>query len=494
MNRIIATCVCAVCFVLPSNAQMLSLDSCRAMAMRNNKQLSIARQKQQVAVNTRKAARTKYLPHIDIAGGWMLTSREMSILNNSQKEALSTIGTSSFEQIGNDLSKVVTDMFERKLISQAQAQYIDGAAQRIGEKLSNYGNALGEKVKDAFRTDTRSIIVGSAVVNQPVFMGGAIIAANKMADIAEQMSATQIDAAEQNVMYDVDQNYWLVVSLKQKQNLADSYLKLIAKLDSDVHKMIKEGVATRADGLKVDVRLNEAEMAKTQVDNGLSLARMLLCQTCGLPVDSDITLADENTDDINAGTANMQYDHSIAMNNRPELQLLNDAVALSEQSTKLIRAARLPQVMLTGGYLVSNPNVFNGFEKKFGGMWNVGIMLRVPVLDWGDNMYKVRASKVATNIAQLEYEEAKEKIDLQVNQYDYRLSEANKRLVTAQKNISRADENLRCANLGFTEGVIDATEVMAAQTAWLQAQTQKIDAQIDVRLAEAGMKKVLGIR
>jgi outer membrane protein TolC len=154
----------------------------------------------------------------------------------------------------------------------------------------------------------------------------------------------------------------------------------------------------------------------------------------------------------------------------------------------------LPQVALTGGFLISNPNLYNGFEKKFGGMWNLGIMVRVPVLDWGDATYKVRASKIATNIARLTLDEAREKINLQVNQCDYRLREANKKLTTAQKNIQRAEENLRCANLGFKEGVMDATEVMAAQTAWLQAKTQKIDAQIDVCLGEAAMKKAIGMR
>lgn len=48
--------------------------------------------------------------------------------------------------------------------------------------------------------------------------------------------------------------------------------------------MITEGVATKADGLSVKVKVNEAEMKLTQVDNGLSLSKMVLCQLCGLPL------------------------------------------------------------------------------------------------------------------------------------------------------------------------------------------------------------------
>ena len=120
--------------------------------------------------------------------------------------------------------------------------------------------------------------------------------------------------------------------------------------------------------------------------------------------------------------------------------------------------------------------------------------MRVPVLDWGESIYKVRAAKLSTSMAKLEREEAEEKINLQMTQCEYRLSEANKRLATARKNIQRAEENLRCANVGFQEGVMQTTDVMAAQTAWLQAQTQHVDAEIEVRMSEAGLKKAIGMR
>ena len=152
----------------------------------------------------------------------------------------------------------------------------------------------------------------------------------------------------------------------------------------------------------------------------------------------------------------------------------------------------MPQVALMGGVVFMNPNVYNGFERKFKGALNVGVMVRVPVLDWGETMYKIRAAKCAANIAQLTYDEAQELMELQVTQCNFRVREANKNLATAKKNISRAEENLRCANLGFKEGVMQATAVMEAQTAWLQAQTQKIDAEIDVKMSETALKKALG--
>ena len=350
----------------------------------------------------------------------------------------------------------------------------------------------GQNIVNAFRTDTRNLWAGAIMVTQPVFMGGAIIAMNKMADAGEQMAANSAEARRQATIYEIDQAYWQVVSLRHKQKLAQSYLDLVKKLDGDVQKMIKEGVATRSEGLSVSVKVNEAEMALLKVNDGLTLSKMLLCQLCGIPVNEQVVLAEEETDDLSVVETVPQVDVEQAAENRPELKMLQNVVDMGKQATNMLKAGNLPQVLLTGGYMVSNPNVFNGFEKKFAGVWNVGVLVRVPIWNWGDVAYKVRAAKGATTIATLQRDEIREKIELQVNQSAFKVNEANKKLEMAKASTERADENLRTANLGFREGVISSTTVMEAQTAWLQAQSQKIDSEIDVKLSQVNLQKALG--
>ena len=481
----------------PAEAQqLLTLDSCRVMALRNNKQMSISRVKQEVAANLRKSARTKYLPHVSALGGYEWTSKEISLLNDDQKSALSNLGTNVTSTVGAKAGEALGQ------IPQATWQALgalgitpEGVQQQLGAGLTSVGgmlNAGGQSVVDAFRTDTRNMFAGAVMVTQPVFMGGAIVAMNKMADIGEQLAANSAEGKRQLTLYNIDQAYWQVVSLRHKQKLAQAYLDLVKKLDSDVQKMIREGVATRSEGLSVSVKVNEAEMTLTKVDDGLVLSKMMLCQLCGLPMNEQVTLADEAVDDLAVGEEPLQVDMQQVAENRPELKQLQNTVDMSRQLTNILKAGNLPQVALMGGYAVSNPNLFNGFEKKFAGVWNVGVLVRIPVWNWGDVAYKVRASKGATAIASLELEEAREKIELQVNQSAFQVDEANKKLAMAQASTQKADENLRTANLGFREGVISSTTVMEAQTAWLQAQSQKIDAEIDVKLSQVNLKKALG--
>ena len=487
--------------LIPAGAQttVLSLDSCRAMALRNNKQINASRLKKDVAYNLKKSARTKYLPKVDAMGGYEWFSREISLLKDGQKSTFSNLGTSIVGGISDNANNMMTELVGKGLLTPEQAQKIGGLLQEKGGTIQQQGNAIGQSIVDAFRTDTRNMWAGSIMLRQPIYMGGAITAANKIADIGEQIADNDLDMQTQKTLYSIDQAYWMVVSLKQKQKLATSYRDLVKKLNEDVHKMIKQGVATRADGLKVDVKVNEADMQITQVEDGLVLSKMLLCQLCGIPMNQEITLADEEKESLAlAGSAVDTEQQRVAaadsaVNTRPELRMLQNAIDISRQATNLVRAVYMPHVALTGGYTISNPNVFNGFQKKFTGVWNVGVIVQVPVWNWFDGAYKVRASKAATNIAEMNLNDTREKIHLQITQSQFKVKEAQKKLNMAMKNIASAEENLRCANLGFKEGVMEVTDVMAAQTAWQQAQSQKIDAEIDVKLTQVGLNKALGI-
>ncbi len=462
--------------------RVLTLDSCRAMALRNNKQMGVAKMKQEVNANLRKSARTAYLPKVNAVGGYLWMSREMSILNDDQKEALSNMGTNTTVKLQDALAPLAS------ALPAATQQKMAGDLAAFGGAL----NQVGAGIVDGFRTDTRNMMGGAVTVTQPVFMGGALVAANKMADINEEMAANSLEMKKQNTLYNIDQVYWQVVSLRHKQTLAESYVELVKKLKTDVQKMIDQGVSTKGDGLSVGVRVNEAEMALTQVQDGLALSKMLLCQLIGLDEDEAITLADEENESLPSNPNTLSTPSNLNYDNRPELKVLQNTVDLSKQTTNALKAGNLPTVLLTGGYMVSNPNTFNGFEKKFGGVWNVGVVVRVPVWNWGDVKYKVRASKGATAMANLELDDAREMISLQVRQSNFKVKEAQKKLTMAQSNVANADENLRMANLAFKEGTASFTTVMEAQTAWNAAQSQLIDAEIGVKLSEVELQKALG--
>ncbi|MBO4801670.1 MAG: TolC family protein [Bacteroidaceae bacterium] len=527
--------------VTTTTAQVLTLDSCRALAIKNNKELQMSSLKQEAAHWQRKSALTNYYPKITGVGTYQRTSRSISLLNDEQKDKLSNLGTTLTGAIGTGMVQGAAEFQQRMgaymqspefaammqnpqvqavlsqspllmqllanpaLAQQLAAPVLEQATATFNSMLTNMStmvDAAGQNILDAFTTDTRNMTGAAVLLTQPIYMGGKIRAYDRITRLAEEAAGEQHTMEEQDLLVSVDEAYWRIVALQSKKRLAESFLETVKKLDSDVDKIIAEGMATKADGLSVKVKVNEAEVAVIQVDNGLALSRMALAQICGLPLDTQFVLADEKKE----MTADQARDNSVWVNqnahwdgavetalaHRSEIRALDLAAQVKREQVKVARSEFMPNLALTAGYMVSNPNLYNGFQRKFGGMWSVGVMLKVPILTWGDRTYKVRQAKAEAAIAETRVEEAREKISLQVSQNQQKLQEAQQRLATALRSQEQADENLRMANLGMKEGVIPVSNVLQAQTAWLSAHSTLVEAEIDMRLADLYMLRALG--
>ncbi len=445
-----------LCAISPqAQERVLSLSECRDLAVRNNKELSISKEKINLASQEKKAAFTKYFPQVSANGAYMWNQKDLNLLDMG---ALSSSLSSS----------------------------LGGLAQ-----LPALQNAFAT-INDIQHLDIQNVWIGNVSLVQPVFMGGKIVNYNQIASYAKELAESMNDLQLQELIYKTDETYWQVISLVNKKKLADSYVSLLSKMNEDISAMIAEGIATEADGLSVKVKLNEAEMAQTKVNNGLALTRMLLAQICGLPLEEEIRLADENLNDFPVSDQTVAADLNEAFMNRGELRSLDLAKKIYSRKERIVLSDMLPNVAFAANYFVTNPNVFNGFKNDFAGMFNIGVIVKVPISAWWEGSYKRNAARAETRIKALEWEDAREKIELQVNQSVYKANEARKKLESTYRNMDSAEENLRHANFGFEEGVIPALNLMEAQTAWVSARSSLIDAQIEVRLTEVYLMKSLG--
>lgn len=457
------------------NEDVVSLDSCRMLVLGNNKAIRIAEENITAAGHTRAAARTAYLPGLDFTGGYMYNQRQIELLGEDAK-----LPTMSFNP--------AKGTYEYNVVTQGGRPVIDPST----------GHPVFSEIavipKEAMSFDTHNVFAGAFTLAQPVYMGGQIRALNKIARYGEDMARSLHDQAVQDVTYQVEEAYWGVVSLNEKQKLARSFVNLVDSLRHNVTAMVEEGVATRSDQLTVDVKYNEACLTLTKVENGLSLMRMALAQICGIPVDTKMTLKDEvNISDEVMLPESLTTDMEEIYQRRHDLAALRSGISMLEGKEKLVMSDMLPKLAVVGAYSFSNPNMNHGFEKRFGGGFSIGATLTVPLWHWGGNYHKYQAAKSNTRAQRMLLDDMEEKVSLQVNQARYSYSEAFKTYEMTVNNLKSADENLRNAEIGFQEGVLTTDDVTAAQTAWLQANSEKIDAEIGIRLCNAYLSKVAGL-
>ena len=406
-----------------------TLDECRNLALKQNKQLAIQQTQIDKATYDRKAAGTNYLPKVSLAAGYMLTSQEISLLSDDQKATLSNLGTNMTGNLSQAMTQIVQLHPELAPLVQQAGQLMPSVAGAV--------NGMGQSVVDALHTDTRNAVAGAVLLTQPLYMGGKIRAYNQITHYAEEIAQEKLRGGRQEVIL-------------------------------------------------------QAEMTLLKVQDGLTLARMLLCQICGLPLESSPQLAEEKMEDLSAVPMPLASTDSLSWQWRPELRQLEKVVNIYDAKVQVQRSDYLPHLALMGGYATTYPSLVNGFEKRFRGIWNVGVTLKVPVWNWGEGRYKVRSARAEAQIARLNLDEAREKVQLQVSQSRLRAYEAERKLRLSEHNLEQAEENLRVAQAGHKEGVVSTTDLLGAQTAWLQAHSERIDAQIDVMITRSILDKALG--
>lgn len=452
----------------------VNLDSCRNMALRNNKLIRMAQENLKGASTLKQAARTAYLPGIDFTGTYMYNQRIINLLGEN-----AMLPTMSFDPSSMSYQLNVV-------------KGPDGKPVTNPETGSFIPSEVAVIPKEAMSFDVHNVFAGAFTLTQPVYMGGQIRALNQIAGFGEKIAAATSNNVAQEIIYSVDEAYWTVVSLKEKKKLAESFVALTDSLCYNVKTMLNEGVATKSDLLSVEVRVNEAKIALVKVSNGLVLSRMALAQICGLSPDTQLELTDENLNFSDLQNAAPSENLDEVYSRRQDLEIVRQSINLLKSREALSLSSMLPKIALVGAYSFSNPNVIDGFKKRFGGGFSVGAMLEVPIWHWGGDYKRYKAAKSNTSAQRLLLEDLEEKVQLQVSQARFSLDEANKTYSMTKLNLEKADENLRQAQLGFSEGVLTTSDVLAAQTAWLGANSEKIDAEIGVRLAHTYLSKVLG--
>ena len=503
------------------NGQALTLTDCQQMAVQQSKDLEQARTQIRMAGYDRKIALANYFPNISATGTYLYNSRDIALIGDAQSGMLQNAGTliqgqldaamaGASQQMSAAMTQKMTQLMTAIKTNPALAaeymgspmwqtilnmlQGVDpsslaGLVPNIAEPV----NAIGSDIDKALHPDLHNIWVGAVTVQQPVFVGGKIIYSNQMAALAEDLAQSKYDMKYADVVLDVDQAYWQIISIANKRKLARSYLDLLEQMQDDVDKAIAAGVATESDALQVKVKVNEAQMLLTKAENGLSLSKMLLCKRIGLPLDTEIVLADETVDVIPEPQAPAMKSLEDIYADRPETRSLQLAGKIYDKKAKVVRADMMPKVALTANYLISNPNAFNGIQNTWnGGTFVAGVMVNVPIFHGLENVNRYKKAKAEATLYQTQYEDARELIGLQVAQQRKLLGESREKVEMTLSNLENAEENLRKATIGFEAGVLPTNTVLGAQTAWLSAHSEYIDAGIELQMAAAQLLKAEG--
>ena len=339
----------------------------------------------------------------------------------------------------------------------------------------------------------KNIFNGGIQLKQPLYMGGKITAAFNMAKLGHQMAKDNIRLTESEVLVRTDEAYSQAVRAKELAQVAQSYKTLLTELQKNVESAVKHGMKTRNDQLKVQVKLNEAELSIQKAENAYRLARMNLSQIMGydqLNYDYDVVSPDSLS--IEPNTLVKDVLNAPSINSRPEVTLLQSKTTLSSEQVKLAKSEFLPNLALLGGASYTNGIEVAGRKliDKISGY--VGVTLNIPILTFGERGSKIRSAKAKHQLAEMEEQDLHEKMQLELMQCQNNYNEAQTELLLCQHSLEQAKENMRLTRKQYDVGLEPLSELLDAQALWQSCSANLVEARCQLQLAETKLLKAAG--
>jgi outer membrane protein TolC len=334
-----------------------------------------------------------------------------------------------------------------------------------------------------------SDIYSSIGVTQVLYAGGRINSGKKMASIAVDIQTSQKELTDSEVLLNVETTYWQLVNVKGQVDLAEKYQKLLGELLTDLTNLYEAGIIYKNDLLEVQVEANQAELNLTTANDAFKILKLSLAQQTGLK-----TIAFDVEDSMDEATLLIEEELlESAVNNRPEIAMLENAVEIGDLQTDLIKAERKPTlgVNLSGSYMYGDN--LNAAEAEDHLTNFVGIAsLSIPIFDWGGRKQKVKEQQYKVEAQKAQLEETKELVAIEIQNAYLELNQAVKRVEIAQKSLAQADENLKLNQDRFDAGTVNGSDVLEAQVLWQQANANLIDAKGNYHIKKATYLKAIG--
>ncbi|MCQ2311875.1 MAG: TolC family protein [Paludibacteraceae bacterium] len=424
--------LCPLCVM----GQELTLDSCLALAQRNNAEILSAQLEVKKAQEVRNQARTKYFPQISgLAGGYHALQPLLDLNPNE--------------------------------LANAQARDL------LNSLYTAYGETLG--LNDAFAMFRNGAVAGVMAV-QPVYMGGKIVAGNQLAKVGVEAAQYQAQIKERDVLLQVEESYWLVVNLQAKQQLIDATKALLDTIEVNVQQAVEAGLAIDNDLLRVQLKRNELEAMQIQLTDGLDLASRALAQSIGL--DSLIlhpsSFILSSVSSINSPSGEQEA-------SLPETALLDAGVKAAQLRRRMDLADALPHVILGGSYNYGNIMHVEGVDLRNDGWKHNGLLfasVQIPLTGWWETAHKLKEGRYAIEQAQLQQRDLGEKLVLRHQQAVNAVHKTGALLTQMESSAELARRNYELAQESYQAGLCSITELMEAQTLYQKAQTALIDTQI----------------
>ncbi len=454
------TIIASLIISLSSLCQTLSLEQCKQLALEHNKSLSSAKVQLEKSQFDMQSYKANFFPKIDLMA--------MDFYSNAKGD----ISIDGFQLPIKKLD-LATGTYNYDVTILPDGSYVYNSYTDVPDISREW------KLKNIF--------MGGVSLMEPIYSGGKVSTAYNMSKLGVSIAKDNIRLSESEVVVNTEEAYIMAIKAKELGDVARSYQNLLQELKKNVDAAFRHGMSTRNDIMKVQVKLNEAELSIQKADNAHRLALMNLCHIIGMPLDSQI--------EVDAECISTKEDSATggSIESRPEYSMLEKKTELARHNIKLTKSDYLPTVAAGASYTYANGGEVGGKKLLNNGSFSVGMAVKVPLDVFGAGSSKVRSARAAYKIAQIEQQDLNEKMQLELSLCRNSLSESALEVKLCESALEHAAENVRLSKQQYEVGLEPLSEYLETQAVWQQAGASLVQARCQYMLAQTKLRKASGV-
>ena len=318
-------------------------------------------------------------------------------------------------------------------------------------------------------------LMGGVSAQLPVFTGGRILNANRLADVGVETSRLQRRMSEKEVVLTAETYFWQAVMLKEKLKTVEAVERQLAKFANDAEAAVTAGMSDRNDLLQVNLKKNETRSNRITLENALTTAKRLLAQYTGHAGDS-IDVSADMSGGLPPSPLQLYADPSAALPHTTEYALMEQNVKANRLKYKMTVGQNLPTVAVGGGYM------YDDLMDKSHQFWVGFATVSIPLSGWWGGSHEMKKQRLAVRKAENTLQDNGQLLVIDMENKWNDMNDAYRKISIAMESIAQAEENLRLHNDYYRAGTATMSDLLEAQTLYQNSRSAYVEAYADYQI------------
>ncbi len=334
--------------------------------------------------------------------------------------------------------------------------------------------------------------LGNVVLTQNLF-DYSVFTGLKAAKTTREFYKVNEQLTKEQVIEAVAKNYFQIFITKQKLETISKTLENTIKVQNTIQGLFDNGLAKKVDLDRIKVTVVNLTSSKQQLENAVALQENSLKFLIGMPINTPITLVEEDVE------------ISPVLTEAPDVKQLTAYQALEVQKQLLeynkasIKAAYYPTLSLSGNYSyqgLGNKFPLSSAKPADGVYWmnfaSVNLNLNIPIFTGFRTRSQVRQAQNKLDVLEVDMQETEQALNLAFENAKTQLNNNVITIESQKKNVLLAQEVLDNTQNNYINGLASLTDLIEAENALADAKNNYSNAMMEYKVAEIELLKSKG--